>query len=329
MFRYPGPVCSIRNDWYNDIDDGTLARHLSPYPGIIGQSDGSIAEDVNAPKTLTSEDILKIAPGAADKAATIASALNRATADAGITTRIGQSMLIAQCAHESGGFVGDEYVESGVESKVVFNAGAHIEDKFKVKAVQTGRLERYLQGHNIATWRLSHDKFLKAKTDYEKTNAGKKFEDLAGDKVWRPVNLTDYLPGDVELPYWKLWYDPSSPHSGRSHNAKVNGNVAEGDGLKYIGRGLIQLTWRSNYRDAGKALNLELEKNPESAAELENAIRIAAWYWKSRGLNKFAKADNDTNFKKVTHGINPGLAGMADRQNYYKKVKSALGVGVF
>jgi putative chitinase len=108
--------------------------------------------------------------------------------------------------------------------------------------------------------------------------------------------------------------------------AKNNGNVTDGDGLKYIGRGFIQLTWRSNYCAAGTALNLDLEKNPDSAAEMENAIRIAAWYWKSRSLNSYTEEDTEDNFKLVTQKINPGRAGLADRQAYYKKAKATLGL---
>jgi len=304
-----------------------MARYFSPCPGVIGQDSAPAAEDVSVPKTLVAEDVLKIAPGAGDDAATIASALNKATTDAGITTRIGQAMLIAQCAHESGGFAGEEFVESGVETRVVFNPGSNIDAKFKVHAVQTKQMERYLQGANVSVWRLSRDKFVKAKADYEKANAGKKFEELTGDQSWKPAVLADYLPGDQELPYWKLWYDPASPHAGRSLMAKANGNVEAGDGLKYIGRGLIQLTWRTNYRAAGKALKLELEAHPDSAAELDNAIRIAAWFWKSRSLNNYTKQDTDENFKSVTKKINPGLAGLSDRQSYYKRAKAALGLG--
>ena len=328
MFRLPGTVCTVSRDWF-EIEDGTLARHFSPLPGVVGGQASSVEDDVSVPKILTAVDVLKIAPSVGEKtAATIASALNKATKDAGISTRIGQAMLIAQCAHESGGFVGETFVESEVESRVVFNAGADIDAKFKVKAVQTNKMERYLQGHNVVVWRLSRDKFIKAKAEYEKGNPGKNYEGLTGDKAWKPVILTDYLPGDQELPYWKLWYDPSSPHSGRSQMAKANGNVDEGDGLKYIGRGLIQSTWRANYRAAGTALKLDLEKDPDSAAELDVAIRVAAWYWQTRSLNNYTKEDTDDNFKSVTKKINPGLAGLPDRQNYYKKAKSALGLEV-
>ncbi len=88
MFRLPGPVCIESRDWF-EIDDGTLVRHFSPYPGVIGQVPAAEVEDVSAPKILVAEDVLKIAPAAGDRAATIASALNRATTDAGISTRIG------------------------------------------------------------------------------------------------------------------------------------------------------------------------------------------------------------------------------------------------
>ena len=325
MYRFRGPICELTRDLI-DIDDGTLARYSSPLPGVIGCAPTVFLEDWDAPTILVAEDILAIAPKAGSNAADIATALNKATTDASITTRIGQAMLIAECAEESGGFAGDEYVESGVHSLVVFNARPNIDAKFKVKAVQTNQLERYLQGPKVATWKTSRDKYNQAQRDYEKANPGKTFEALIGDKAWQPVALTDYLRGDEELPYWKLWYDPSSPHLGRSQMAKDNGNKDVGDGLKYIGRGFIQLTWRCNYRAAGTALNLPLEQQPEAAAKMATAIRIVAWYWKSRSLNNYTKVDSPANFKEVTKRINPGLAGMAERLRYYAQAKKTLGI---
>lgn len=326
MFRFPGPICEINRDLIA-IDDGTLPRNFTPMPGTVGQDPSVFLEDLKVPKTLVAEDILAIAPTAGNKAADVAAALNKATIEAGITTRIGQAMLIAECAEESGGFAGDEYVEKGVHSLVVFNARPNIDGKYKVKAVQTNQQERYLQsGKDVAAWRLSREKFNKAKRDYEKANPGKTYESLTGDKAWQPAVLTDYLPGDEELPYWKLWYDVTSPHSGRSKMAKANGNTDAGDGLKYIGRGFIQLTWRANYRAAGKALNLPLEEHPETAAKMDPAVRVVAWYWKSRSLNNYTNEDTEANFKKVTKRINPGLAGMDKREKYYAQAKKALGI---
>jgi len=90
-YRFPGPAGQFTHGWI-DREDGPLARQLSPLPGVVGCDLGAFVEAVNAPKTLTAEDILDIAPSAGSQAADIAAALNKATTDAGITTRIGQVM---------------------------------------------------------------------------------------------------------------------------------------------------------------------------------------------------------------------------------------------
>jgi len=99
------------------------------------------------------------------------------------------------------------------------------------------------------------------------------------------------------------------------------GNTQPGDGTRYKGRGPIQLTGRSNYREAGRALGLDLESNPQQAASPEVGFRVAAWYWQSRGLNTHADAGN---FREVTRRINGGYNGLADREAYYQRALAAL-----
>lgn len=102
------------------------------------------------------------------------------------------------------------------------------------------------------------------------------------------------------------------------------GNTQPGDGSRYRGRGLVQLTGRANYRAAGEALALPLEDQPELAAAQDVAARVAAWYWTSRRLNDAADvADMDT----VTRAINGSLTGQAFRLAAYQRAKRALGVG--
>ncbi|MDO8689283.1 MAG: glycoside hydrolase family 19 protein [Dehalococcoidia bacterium] len=95
-----------------------------------------------------------------------------------------------------------------------------------------------------------------------------------------------------------------------------------GDGRRYKGRGPIQLTGRKNYRAAGKALNLDLEGNPEQASNLSVGFRTAAWFWKSHGLNAAADAGD---FDRTTRVINGGYNGKADRDRYYARAKNVLG----
>lgn len=99
------------------------------------------------------------------------------------------------------------------------------------------------------------------------------------------------------------------------------GNIYPGDGVKYKGRGLIQLTGRYNYRTYGKFLNLPLEESPELAGEPINALKIACEYWKHKNLNKLC---DDDDIIKITKIINGGLNGLDDRKYYYQKTKNII-----
>jgi predicted chitinase len=101
--------------------------------------------------------------------------------------------------------------------------------------------------------------------------------------------------------------------------AKILGNVKPGDGVRYKGRGFLQITGRENYREAGKALGLPLEKRPELAERPDIAAKVAVWYWKSRvrpGIENWADTIG------VTQKINPGMAGLGDRDaNFHSYAK--------
>ena len=110
--------------------------------------------------------------------------------------------------------------------------------------------------------------------------------------------------------------------SGAAYEGRADlGNTQPGDGVRYKGRGYIQVTGRYNYGQAGEALGLELVNNPGLAAQPENAARIAAWYWTSRNINEAADSGD---FVQVTRLINGGTNGLADRQSYYARAQAAL-----
>lgn len=88
------------------------------------------------------------------------------------------------------------------------------------------------------------------------------------------------------------------------------GNVVAGDGVRYKGRGLIQITGRANYKECGRALGLDLVANPELLEEPLNACRSAAWFWSSRGLNALADEGDQ---RAITRRINGGYNGLDDR----------------
>ncbi|MDQ0666333.1 glycoside hydrolase family 19 protein [Pseudomonas sp. W2I6] len=93
------------------------------------------------------------------------------------------------------------------------------------------------------------------------------------------------------------------------------GNTEKGDGSKYRGRGLIQVTGRANYAACGDALGLDLVNKPELLEQPQHAAMSAAWFWSSQGLNTLA---DQSDFLKITRRINGGINGLADRQALYK-----------
>ncbi|WP_324831276.1 glycoside hydrolase family 19 protein [Pseudomonas saxonica] len=105
--------------------------------------------------------------------------------------------------------------------------------------------------------------------------------------------------------------------------AKRLGNTpeADGDGQKYRGRGLIQITGRANYMMCGEALALDLISHPELLEKPQHACMSAAWFWASRGLNTLADAGQ---FDTITRRINGGQNGAADRQALYARALKVL-----
>lgn len=99
------------------------------------------------------------------------------------------------------------------------------------------------------------------------------------------------------------------------------GNTEPGDGLRYRGRGLIQLTGRANYRRCGDALGVDLIAHPELLGEPALACRSAAWFWKAHGCNELADAGE---FEKITRRINGGLNGYPERLGLWERAKEAV-----
>lgn len=101
------------------------------------------------------------------------------------------------------------------------------------------------------------------------------------------------------------------------------GNFRPGDGERFMGRGLIQITGRANYIGVAGALCLDCVNHPELLEQPEHASDSAAWWWKARGLNQLA---DDDRFSDITRRINGGLNGEAEREALWKQAKEALGV---
>lgn len=102
---------------------------------------------------------------------------------------------------------------------------------------------------------------------------------------------------------------------------KALGNTSPGDGIRYKGRGLIQLTGKANYKQLSDAFGFDFVASPTTLEEPKWACLSAAWFWDSRKLNALADAED---FLTITKRINGGTNGLADRQALYKVALSTL-----
>lgn len=100
------------------------------------------------------------------------------------------------------------------------------------------------------------------------------------------------------------------------------GNTEENDGWKYHGRGVIQLTGKDNYENAGKSIGLNLLEYPDMLIYPKFAALSAGWYWNKKGLNALADTKD---FDTMTERINGGLIGLDERKAKIAKALSILG----
>ena len=105
-------------------------------------------------------------------------------------------------------------------------------------------------------------------------------------------------------------------------NRMGNGGPESGDGYRYCGRGLIQLTGKDNYFWFAASLDLTPEAASEYMETFEGAAQSACWFWETNKLNQWADADD---ILTLTKRINGGTIGLADRQKHYEHAKHVLG----
>lgn len=107
-------------------------------------------------------------------------------------------------------------------------------------------------------------------------------------------------------------------------NRMGNGDEASGDGWKFRGRGLIQLTGTDNYANCASSIRRDLLGNPDQLADDPNAgVAASGWFWNMRDLNKYADADD---VRTITQRINGGFNGLEDREEFLRRAKAVLGV---
>lgn len=106
--------------------------------------------------------------------------------------------------------------------------------------------------------------------------------------------------------------------SGAAYEGRADlGNTSPGDGMRFKGRGLIQITGRANYRRCSRALygDERLLQQPELLEEVISACRSAAWFWADKALSELA---DEGQFKAITKAINGGYNGQIERYEIYK-----------
>jgi putative chitinase len=106
-------------------------------------------------------------------------------------------------------------------------------------------------------------------------------------------------------------------------NRMGNGDESSGDGYKYCGRGLIQLTGKSNYVAFADSLQISPEEASEYLATFEGAAQSACWFWETNNLNQFADSGD---ILTMTKRINGGTIGLEDRIKHYEHALHILGV---
>ena len=106
----------------------------------------------------------------------------------------------------------------------------------------------------------------------------------------------------------------------RAYSGRM-GNTQPGDGWRYRGRGIFQLTGRANYASMGRLAQIPLEAQPELALASRYLLPVALHYWNSRGLSALAERDD---LEGITRKINGGLNGLEDRARWLARGKDAL-----
>lgn len=115
--------------------------------------------------------------------------------------------------------------------------------------------------------------------------------------------------------------------SGRAYERRTDlGNtpVDDGDGPRYKGRGIFQLTGTFNYMRASERFGVDFLMNPELVATPKYATATACWFWASNGCNELADRDDLKAFRAITKKINGGLNGWESRLYYLERAKEAL-----
>lgn len=135
-------------------------------------------------------------------------------------------------------------------------------------------------------------------------------------ELWGPTPQQQRYERDFQRPWTR--------DDQRNSLAFMLGNSEAGDGSRFRGRGLFQLTGRTNYQKYSDYMGIDFIADPGELEEPQYGADSSGWYWAVfKGLSPLADVGD---FEKITRRINGGLNGYADRLNYYRRAKTAFGV---
>ena len=137
-------------------------------------------------------------------------------------------------------------------------------------------------------------------------------------KIWPKYFPTDAIANDYASRLNKQMHIANRAYA----NRMGNGDEASGDGWKFCGRGLIQLTGRNNYQAFADSLEMDINEVPEYLGTFEGAAQSACWFWESNNLNRFADKGD---IKGLTRAINGGYLGLEDRIKHYEHALHVIG----
>jgi putative chitinase len=144
-----------------------------------------------------------------------------------------------------------------------------------------------------------------------------------GDTINTPLRIAHFIAqGAHETGGFIFFKELGGPSYFKKYDGRKDlGNIQPGDGARFAGRGMFQLTGRANYTAAAKETGLDFVGKPEMASDPELSVLLAVNYWKSRNINPKADADD---LEGVTRKINGGLNGLVDRAKYLARAKAVI-----
>lgn len=203
-------------------------------------------------------------------------------------------------------------IKSGVSTQNAKDFSPILSDSFEKHNFEDEAIFRLLSNSFVETGLLSK---LKENLNYSKAErlieifGSKLFPSIAfaNQYVMKPVKLADYI------------YDSRI-------RKNTMGNNKDGDGSKYIGRGLLQTTWYANYKKLQELTGLDVVNNPDLLLDKKNAVESAVIFFMQSGLNSKESLSKEINnaedFKAVRRKINGGTVDYKLAYSYYEKLKN-------